>query len=306
MSALLTRHGHLAGEGWGLSLIVPATLATLLLATLALQLGFLVPANDGPVLPVPELVTIAAGRFNHRLDGEYYRRGFAVDAPKVEISMPDPLQIMKYQVSAADYDLCSRAGVCAPREPGHSTDAGAEGMVAATGVSFDDATAYAGWLSRRTGETFTLPDDKEWAYAAGDVFVDDALGIDPGNANPSLRWLADYERESARKAATDPTPKPQGHYGINEHGVADMTGNIWEWTTTCQRRVDLDRAGTGRAEDIACGIYVVEGRHRSPMSAFIRDPKTGGCSVGAPPDNLGFRLVRRPGWIEHLKARMGL
>ena len=37
---------------------------------------------------------------------------------------------------------------------------------------------------------------------------------------------------------------------------------------------------------------VIEGRHRSYMTDFVRDPKSGGCAVGTPPDNLGFRLVR--------------
>ena len=32
------------------------------------------------------------------------------------------------------------------------------------------------------------------------------------------------------------------------------------------------------------------------MSAFVRDARTGGCSVGAPPDNLGFRLVKERNW----------
>ena len=35
------------------------------------------------------------------------------------------------------------------------------------------------------------------------------------------------------------------------------------------------------------------------MSAFIRDAQSGGCSIGAPPDNLGFRLVRDPDvWVQ--------
>jgi hypothetical protein len=41
-----------------------------------------------------------------------------------------------------------------------------------------------------------------------------------------------------------------------------------------------------------CGVRVVEGRHRTHMTDFIRDPQTGGCSVGTPPANLGFRPVR--------------
>jgi hypothetical protein len=40
----------------------------------------------------------------------------------------------------------------------------------------------------------------------------------------------------------------------------------------------------------------VEGFHRTYMSNFIRDGKSGGCAVGKPPDSLGFRLVKeRPG-----------
>ena len=45
-----------------------------------------------------------------------------------------------------------------------------------------------------------------------------------------------------------------------------------------------------------------EGKHRAATSFFIRDAKSGGCSVGIPPDNLGFRLVRRPAWHERLVA----
>ena len=41
-----------------------------------------------------------------------------------------------------------------------------------------------------------------------------------------------------------------------------------------------------------CGVRVVEGQHRSYMTDFIRDPRSGGCAVGKPPSNLGFRLVR--------------
>jgi hypothetical protein len=47
-----------------------------------------------------------------------------------------------------------------------------------------------------------------------------------------------------------------------------------------------------------CGVRVVEGRHRTYVSDFIRDARAGGCAVGVPPSNLGFRLVRdaAPAW----------
>ena len=72
-----------------------------------------------------------------------------------------------------------------------------------------------------------------------------------------------------------------------------MGGNVWEWTETCYRRAMLDGAGaeTGTAR-VNCGVRVVAGRHRSYMTDFVRDARSGGCAVGIPPTNLGFRLVR--------------
>jgi formylglycine-generating enzyme required for sulfatase activity len=84
--------------------------------------------------------------------------------------------------------------------------------------------------------------------------------------------------------------------------VAVMAGNVWEWTQTCHRRVWVDAAGTILSEMPACSIRVLDGQHRAPMSVFVRDAKSGGCSVGTPPTNFGFRLVRRASWIERLQA----
>ena len=47
-----------------------------------------------------------------------------------------------------------------------------------------------------------------------------------------------------------------------------------------------------RRTDCKFGVRVVEGRHRTYISDFIRDARAGGCAIGTPPTNLGFRLVR--------------
>ena len=57
---------------------------------------------------------------------------------------------------------------------------------------------------------------------------------------------------------------------------------------------------------VNCGIRVVEGRHRTYMPQFIRDPRAGGCSIGTPPRHLGFRLVREDSaewWDQFVEAR---
>lgn len=281
-----------------LGLAFMAAAATLLLAGQALRPVPALPASQ--TLPPPQTVTVAPATLLHRLDGEYSRAGRPVDAPRVAVRAAAPLAIMRHQVTAGDYARCVAAGACRRLD----RPAG-RGDVPVTGVSHVDATDYARFLSQGTGQRWRLPSDLEWAQAAGSRFVDDARGLDAGAINPALRWLADYEREANRKAASDPAPRPVGSFGVNENGVADMAGNVWEWTQTCLRRVSLDEAGSRLGETSHCGVYVVEGQHRAPMSLFIRNPKSGGCSVATPPDNLGFRLVRERGWRERLADWLG-
>lgn len=284
------------------SLAFPAVLLAALATTLAVKTDLVGAPPAGPVLNEPLTVEIAPRSFEYRESGEFFRNGFAVDGPVRSVTVRSPLTIMKFQVTAADYGRCVADGACAPAEPGFTPRDAAD--TPATGVSYDDAVAYAGWLSARTGEVWTLPTDRDLAFAAGSRFPDDALGVDIESTNPADRWLADYRRESARKASRDPVPQTLGRFGENEYGFADFAGNVWEWTSTCNRRVNLDRKGAVVNDVSSCGIYVASGKHRAAMSSFVRNPKGGGCAVGVPPDNVGFRLAKDTRWYAPLLAAL--
>ena len=150
-------------------------------------------------------------------------------------------------------------------------------------------------LSDRTGEDWRLPSDEEWAFVAAERFGDDATGIgDDDGSNPAARWIAAY-RYRADPRERDMEPKPRGHFGVNSNGLADLSGNVWEWTDTCYARNRVDAAGRLAEATTNCGVRIIGGQHRGYMSNFLRDGKSGGCAAGmAPPDNLGFRLVRDP------------
>ncbi|MER8375678.1 SUMF1/EgtB/PvdO family nonheme iron enzyme [Mesorhizobium sp. M1406] len=259
------------------------------------------PESPRP-LGASELVVLATGSFDHPQPGEFLRESHPVAAPVVRETIDTPLEIMKYQVSVSDYGRCVGDGAC------KLADSRKIGNVPVTGVSDMDAEAYATWLSARTGETWRLPTDVEWVYAAGERFRGDIESDESDPNNPALRWLAQYRIETALGRKPDPEPRIQGGFGVNSKGVADVAGNIWEWTSTCYIHATMASDGMGVASSIDnCGVHVVEGFHRTYMSNFIRDGKSGGCAVGTPPDNLGFRLVRdRPSLVQATLRRLGL
>lgn len=279
-----------------ISIAIPLALLAILSGAVAVESGFVAVSKPIPTIASPELVTVAPGVFAYREATEYFRNGLAIDAPKRDVAMSTPLDIMKFQTTLAEYNRCVADDVCAAAE---GRDSLLREDVPVTGVSYDDAVQYATWLSKRTGEEWRLPTDFELAYAAADRFPDDALGIDMNDKNPATRWLADYEREARRAAATDPRPQARGSFGISRTGLVDFAGNVWEWTTTCNKRIDIGSPSKAEEPDRGdCGIMIASGKHRAPMSSFVRNPKGGGCSVGSPPDNLGFRLVRRHSILE--------
>lgn len=244
------------------------------------------------VLP-PDLVELRPGTFRFRASDEFSRDGKPVAAPKATVTIDRALALMTHQVTAADYQRCVKAQVCPMVDP----DAVASDRPV-VGVSWRDVQAYISWLSRETGENFRLPTDEEWAYAAASRFNDDILTESPDDNDPGQRALAIYDRDASRGKVTEKVPQPIGRFGANENGLLDMAGNVWEWTDTCFRRSALDAAGESMGTVVNCGVRIVEGRHRAYMPDFVRDARAGGCSVGTPPSNLGFRLVRddAPPW----------
>ena len=248
----------------------------------------------------PAFVELQPGTVSYRVAGDFTRAARQIEAPLAMVRFTRPLSIMKHQVSAADYQRCVDAAGCRALSPGVKPVADRP----AVQISWHDADAYAAWLSRRTGEHYRLPSDEEWAYAAGSRYKDDSLPVD--DSDPSKRWLARYDRESNRQYGADSEPQPFGHFGVNENGLYDTSGNVWEWTSTCFVRTKLDDAGQAVSKNSNCGVRVAEGQHRTYVTDFIRDARAGGCAVGVPPSNLGFRLVREPkSWVSRLSSSLG-
>lgn len=248
-------------------------------------------ATRPAITELPETVLIEPGEYTYRPAGVYRFYGKLVDAPLETANAEQPLEIMKFQVSRAEYAACVTYGACQASiisQGGNATS----GEMPQTEVNWYDATAYAAWFSRQTRQHWRLPDDREWQRAAAERFFEEEI-VAEDEDDPAQRWLAAYARNVAARGETEPEPQPRGTFGENSHGVADMAGNVWEWTTTCVENSVLTADGEQPVQQQEyCGAHIAEGKHRAVIVDLVRNPKVGGCAAGLPADYVGFRLVR--------------
>jgi formylglycine-generating enzyme required for sulfatase activity len=272
----------------------------------AVPIGLSIQADGRHRQPYPVAMTVSLlpGSITYPLPGEFLKGGRPQGNPRVERQLGQPLEIMIYQVGAADYAACVAAGGCQPPQQTRAIPRDSP----VTGVSYLDADAYARWYSKATGDHWRLPSDEEWAFAAAERFAGEFEGVENDADNPARRWLTSYKAEVELNIRPDPLPRSRGSFGVNSRGLADLSGNVWEWTTTCYVRTTLAADGVGVASSLDnCGVHVLEGRHRAYMSNFVSDGKSGGCAAGTPPDNLGFRMIRdHAGWANVIFGWLGI
>ena len=107
-------------------------------------------------------------------------------------------------------------------------------------VTWQDAEAYAQWLSDQTGQRYRLPTTLEWVYAASAGvktlfhFGNDKeemckYGNVAGLANPWLYGNTQLPRCDDEHLYTSPV----GFYRPNAFGLYDVHGNVKEITATC-------------------------------------------------------------------------
>jgi len=149
-------------------------------------------------------------------------------------------------------------------------------------ISFDDATAFAGWRSRRDGVTYRLPTEEEWEYAARN-----------GERADLYPWGMNWKENAA--VLKEATPAAVGSHpdGKNRWGVVDLVGNVWEWTSS---KTSVYPGNTGVIPDSIRDWITIRG------GCYVSDPGPADALVTACMRNfvpastkntlIGFRLVR--------------
>ena len=149
-------------------------------------------------------------------------------------------------------------------------------------VSWVDAQAYARWVSEETGETYRLPTEAEWEYAARGGRESRGYRYAGSHGLSRVGW---YNENSGGRT------HPVGQKQPNELGLYDMSGNAWEWVQdwygAYPRGAVTDPRGlsTGASRAARGGSW-----HDS--AHYARAANRGGASPGRRVNDRGFRLAR--------------
>lgn len=195
-----------------------------------------IAATAKSATPPPEMVSIPAGDFLFKVNGIEIE---GIDAVGVDVEYPwensprayhrhfmrvNQFWMDKYPVTNAQFRRFLQATHYHPKDDINFLRDWNNGIYPqgwdnkpVTWVSREDAEAYATWAGKR------LPHEWEWQYAA------------QGTDGRSYPWGNDWDATAVPIADTsrsmrgpdDVTAHPKG---ASEFGVADMVGNVWQWT----------------------------------------------------------------------------
>lgn len=226
----------------------------------------------------PQMLAIGGGSFSR---GDLQGDGDSDEKPPVKIRLA-PFAIGIYEVTFREYDQ-----FCDDTRRGKPDDQGwGRGSRPVVNVSWEDANAYAGWLSRRTEQRYRLPTDAEWEYAA--------------RAGTSSRYWWGNEAEPHRANCADcgslwesEKSAPVGRFPPNPFGLHDTAGNVFEWVADCWR--DNFSAVTDSDNPVGdgeCGKRVIRGGAWSFPIQEVRSANRWRDFPTRRSDDTGFRLVR--------------
>ena len=161
-------------------------------------------------------------------------------------------------------------------------------------VSWPDALAYCRWLETtlktsadtapevaqhlRAGWHVTLPTEAQWEKAAR------------GGDRRLYPWGDAPRRDRANYESS--APAPVGQFACPEcaNGLADMAGNVWEWTRSPYQPYPYDE-GDDRTGLEADALWVMRGGSFADPARLVRTSARGAAEPGARRAFIGFRVA---------------
>ena len=239
--------------------------------------------------PGLEMLVIPAGSFKMGSpDDEPGRSSDEDPQHQVEIAS---FAIGRTEVTFEQYDRFARA---TKREQPNDWGWGRDSRPVIN-VSWQDATAYAAWLSEQSGQRYRLPSEAEWEYAARagtttPYSTGDCIHTDQANYNGEYDYADCGTKTGLYRAKT----VPAGSLPANPWGLHEVHGNVWEWVQDCWHLnyEGAPKGGTAWEAGGDCTLRVVRGGGSDDRPEYLRSANRGWSATGGAIFVLGFRLAR--------------
>jgi formylglycine-generating enzyme required for sulfatase activity len=221
-----------------------------------------------------EMVVIPAGSFQM---GDLTGISRDNEKPVHPVTIAKPFAMGKYEVTFDDYDKFANAtGRALPDGEGWG-----RGKLPVVNVSWDDAVAYAAWLSEQTGKKYRLPSEAEWEYATR------------AGTTTNYWWGNEVSKDHAKYGALFGGPAAVGSFPANAFGLYDTAGNVWEWTQDCRNDNYNGAPADGAAwQSGNCGEHVGRGGSWGYNPEWLRSAYRYMFTTGDHHYYLGFRLAQ--------------
>src|SRR5499427_5824309 len=238
----------------------------------------------------PEIVVVPAGSFTMGSpDSEEGR--IEEEGPQHRVTFGKAFGVGKFAVTFEEWNACVADGGCNGYTP--SDEGWGRGRRPVINVSWNDANAYAAWLSRKTGKTYRLLSESEREYVTRAGTTTPfwwGASISPDQAN----YDGTYTYGNGPKGEYRQRTLPVDSFQPNPWGLYQVHGNVWEWTADCYaetyRDAPSDAAARGcRAND---QTRVMRGGSWTSPAANLRSASRYRNAKHYRSHDLGFRVAR--------------
>ncbi len=195
---------------------------------------------------MPEMLPVQGGKFEMGNNGPAVNPDYGKDFAFVHTVEVSDFRMSRFLITNAQYLAFTEATGTEPPLPpkGWGDYLHQYPNHPVTNVNFSDAQAYVTWLSSVSNETYRLPTEAEWEYAAragvdgenfvfGDEWVVDGANISIwriGEIPDRDGWKVWWDSEGNKMSKSEPMTTRVGSFPPNRWGLYDMTGQVWEWT----------------------------------------------------------------------------
>jgi formylglycine-generating enzyme required for sulfatase activity/uncharacterized caspase-like protein len=226
----------------------------------------------------PDMVVVPPGSFT--MGSALGEPGRVVDeGPEHQVTLARPFSVGVFAVTFEQWDTCVAEGGCNRYYP---ADVGfGRGRQPVINVSWNDAQAYAIWLSRKTGKTYRLLSEAEREYVAR-------------AGKPTPFWFGgSITPKEANFDGVYRRPVPVDSFAANPFGLYQVHGNVWEWVIDCYHESYVGAPADASAWASAdCSRRVLRGGSWKDSPRFLRSAVRQRYNPDYRDNDHGFRIAR--------------